>query len=438
MSITIPSRLSSISNRYTAVRDFTCRIASPLSAEDCMIQSMPDASPTRWHMAHTTWFFETFVLGLLPKYRVFDERFKFLFNSYYNSVGAQFPRPQRGMISRPGLIATLDYRRHVDSAMRDFFESANVGKQLLDTIEIGLNHEQQHQELMLTDIKHALSCNPTLPIYESGLLPAGTNSVCDWYRFDEGIFEAGHRGGSFGFDNEFPRHRVFLHDYSLASRCVTAGEFIEFIDDGGYDRPDHWLAPGWSSVQSSGWTAPLYWVNQDGQWMVYTLAGLVPVDRNWPVCHISYFEADAFARWSGFRLPTEFEWERACESVYSEPLASNDQAGAKCQFAEQLMTDGHAIHPTGGDSTKNMLGGVWEWTSSSYAAYPGYSAPDGALGEYNGKFMCNQYVLRGGSVATSSSHIRAAYRNFFGPDSRWQFSGFRLAKSRQDSTKNLL
>jgi ergothioneine biosynthesis protein EgtB len=379
-------------------------------------------------MAHTTWFFETFVLASFPKYQVFDERFKYLFNSYYNAVGDQFPRAQRGTISRPGLQETLEYRRHVDNAMGEFLESAQPEERLSATIEIGLNHEQQHQELMLTDIKHALSCNPTLPVYEAGVLAAGIRNDCEWNSFREGIVQVGHRGGSFGFDNESPRHRVLLHDYSIAKRCVSAGEFIEFIDDGGYERPDHWLSLGWNSVQSNAWSAPLYWVKHNRQWMVYTLAGLVPVDRNWPVCHISYFEADAFARWAGYRLPTEFEWEHACEMELSNTGTSTKPSVHTRQFADCLLVDGQAVHPTGGDPAGNMLGGVWEWTSSSYGAYPGYAAPDGALGEYNGKFMCNQYVLRGGSVATSSSHIRSTYRNFFGPDARWQFSGFRLAR----------
>ncbi len=428
MPIEAPTRIAKLAERYGAVRKFTERIARPLSAEDCMIQSMPDASPTRWHLAHTTWFFETFVLSSLPTYQVFDERFKYLFNSYYNSVGEQFPRAQRGMISRPGLQETLDYRRHVDNAMMEFLESAQTDERLTETIEIGLSHEQQHQELILTDIKHALSCNPTLPVYENGILALGKKSDCEWNSFREGVVEVGHPGGSFGFDNEFPRHRVFLHDYSLANRCVTAGEFIEFIENGGYERPDHWLSMGWNAVQTHAWNAPLYWVKQNGQWMVYTLAGLVPIDPHWPVCHVSYFEADAFARWAGYRLPTEFEWEHACESGFLRNESPSDRQNHAGQFADQLVAGGQAVHPTGGDPTANMLGGVWEWTSSSYAAYPGYAAPDGALGEYNGKFMCNQYVLRGGSVATSSSHIRSTYRNFFGPDARWQFSGLRLAK----------
>lgn len=370
-------------------------------------------------MAHTTWFFETFILGSVPGYHVFDEQFGFLFNSYYNTVGDQFPRPQRGLISRPGLSEIEDYRRHVDEHMQELFNS-ELRDDVRYAIEIGLNHEQQHQELMLTDIKHVLSCNPTLPVYQPGRFAISQKPNDRWFDFEEGVFEFGHDSGEFAYDNEAPRHRGFLHDFSMTGHPVTSGQFIDFIEDGGYERPDHWLSLGWSAVQQNGWSAPLYWVKQYGKWMQYTLAGLQPVERDWPVCHVSYFEADAFARWSGLRLPTEFEWEHA------------SQGSAGDQFADLLSGLGFALHPTGGESAisdpAQMFGGVWEWTSSSYAAYPGYAPPEGALGEYNGKFMCNQYVLRGGSIATSSNHIRPTYRNFFPPEARWQFSGFRLAK----------
>ena len=427
-SLPNPAQTSpSLATRYKTIRDFTERIAQPLSPEDCMIQSMADTSPIRWHMAHTTWFFETFILASKPKYQVFDEQFNFLFNSYYNTVGDQFPRPQRGFISRPGLEETRNYRRHVDQHIVEFLESGDLPAELRYQIEVGLNHEQQHQELMLTDIKHALSSNPTLPVYQPGPFALYEPPNQEWFDFGEGIHEVGvPSAGSkqsdvaFAFDNESPRHRVFLHDYSIAGHPVTCGQFIDFIEDGGYDRPDHWLSLGWSAVQANGWNAPLYWIKQDGTWMQFTLAGLKPIDPNATLCHVSYFEADAYARWAGYRLPTEFEWEHAATGCDGD------------QFANHLMQLGFAIHPTGGEaatqSPSQMLGGVWEWTSSSYAAYPGYAPPDGALGEYNGKFMCNQYVLRGGSVATSSDHIRPSYRNFFSPDARWQFSGFRLAK----------
>ncbi|MGI9519513.1 MAG: ergothioneine biosynthesis protein EgtB [Pirellulaceae bacterium] len=412
---------TSLANQYQRIRDLTTRLADPLSAEDCMIQSMPDASPVRWHLAHTAWFFETFVLDSLPGYEVFDEQFQYLFNSYYNRVGAQFPRSQRGLISRPGLQRTRQYREYVDQHMLEMLDNCGVRKDVEHAIQIGLNHEQQHQELILTDIKHALSCNPLLPAYHQSAAMAPSQRPIDrWLEFTGGIYEVGYAGTGFAYDNESPLHQVLIHDFSLAGHPVTCGQFIDFIEDGGYQRPDHWLAAGWDTVQEQVWTAPLYWMQHDGQWMQFTLAGLQPVQRDWPVCHVSYFEADAWARWAGTRLPSEFEWEVAAAS------SSRDQ------FADRLLRDGHAIHPTGGDSATTapvqMFGGVWEWTSSSYAAYPGYAPPHGALGEYNGKFMCNQYVLRGGSVASSADHIRPTYRNFFPPDARWQFSGFRVAK----------
>lgn len=416
---TAASTTVSLSERYQSVRSFSEQIAAPLSPEDCLVQSMPDTSPTRWHLAHTTWFFETFILAFDVDYEEYDPQFGFLFNSYYNTVGDQFPRPQRGLISRPGIAEIWDYRNHVDQQMAERLDSG-LPDSLRGPLEVGLNHEQQHQELMLTDIKHVLSCNPTLPVYKPGSFALFQDPVSEWFDYNERIVEIGHQGEGFAYDNETPRHRVLIPDYSIAAHPVTCGQFIEFIEDGGYDRPDHWLSLGWSTVQDRQWDAPLYWVKQDGEWMQFTLAGLHPVNPDWPVCHLSYFEADAFARWAGYRLPTEFEWEHA----------SRDSNGD--QFADPLMQLDFAIHPTGGDSATShpaqMFGGVWEWTSSSYAAYPGYAPPDGALGEYNGKFMCNQYVLRGGSVATRSDHVRPTYRNFFPPDARWQFSGFRLAK----------
>jgi ergothioneine biosynthesis protein EgtB len=420
-SIQSPPDSTRLLARYERIRRFSDRIAQPLSPEDCMVQSMPDASPIRWHLAHTTWFFETFILARRKDYRQFDEQFGYLFNSYYNSIGDQFPRPQRGLISRPGLARTREYRRHVDEQILALLSADELPQEGRWALETGLNHEQQHQELMLTDIKHALAANPLLPVYEAGRFPDPISSRDEWIAFDEGLYEVGHAGVGFAFDNEMPRHRVFLHDFCLASRPVTCGEYLEFMADGGYQRPDHWLSLGWSTVSEQGWQAPLYWLQQDRQWMIFTLAGLVPVDPAWPVCHVSYLEADAFARWAGYRLPTEFEWEVACSG----------HTGS--QFADRLLAAGLALHPCGEETTVEegphaMLGGVWEWTSSNYAAYPGYTPPDGAMGEYNGKFMCNQYILRGGSVASSSDHIRRTYRNFFPPDARWQFSGFRLAR----------
>jgi ergothioneine biosynthesis protein EgtB len=410
----------SLAEQYRRVRRFTEQIAEPLSDEDCMVQSMPDVSPTRWHMAHTTWFFETFVLKKQPGYEVYDESFSYLFNSYYNAVGTQFPRPQRGLISRPGLQTIKNYRRYVDEQMKSMLSAANLPPEVSSTVLIGIHHEQQHQELMLTDIKHVLSCNPTLPIYQSGTITAPQESALHWFEFDAGVETVGLDGDEFAFDNERPSHQTYLADFSMAGRPVSCGEYIDFISDGGYRRPEHWLSLGWMQVQEQAWDAPLYWVQRDGEWMVFTLAGLLPVNPNWPVCHVSYFEADAFARWSGHRLPTEFEWEVA------------SRQGSGTQFADRLFAQQLAIHPLGedctADSLSQMFGSVWEWTSSSYSAYPGYSPPDGALGEYNGKFMCNQYVLRGGSVATSRDHVRPTYRNFFPPSARWQFSGLRLAR----------
>jgi ergothioneine biosynthesis protein EgtB len=296
-----------------------------------------------------------------------------------------------------------------------------VTDEIAETICIGINHEQQHQELMLTDLKHVLSCNPMFPVYRDSPMASSRPASNRWHDFEEGIYEVGDAGSEFCFDNESPRHRVFLHDFSIAQDLVTCGQYIEFMEDGGYQRPDHWLSLGWGAVNREDWDAPLYWFKQDGQWMQFTLAGSVPVDPHWPVCHLSYFEADAFARWSGHRLPTEFEWEVSCELSLDETLDLKTEP-----FADVLFDRKKAIHPT--CSPDSMLGSVWQWTSSSYAAYPGYRPPDGALGEYNGKFMCNQYVLRGGSVATSSNHIRPTYRNFFPAHARWQFSGLRLAR----------
>lgn len=429
MSQTVPSTSPSLLDRYEQVRQFSNQLTETLSPEDCMVQSMEDVSPTRWHLAHTTWFFETFLLSRRPEYVVYDEQFNYLFNSYYNQVGAQFPRPQRGNLSRPGLEAIRGYRRYVDRHLQDWLADGEWTPEERATLEVGLNHEQQHQELMLTDIKHVLSCNPTFPAYQpearwevSGRLP----SEQEWFSIDEGIYHVGDDGEAFSFDNEHPRHRVFLEPFSIATHPVPNQTVIEFIEDGGYQRPHHWLSLGWDTVATKGWEAPLYWRRSDeGHWQQFTLAGLREVDPAAPACHLSYFEADAIARWAGYRLPTEFEWEvvAACTA----PTCRDSD-----QFADRLVAEGRAIHPRWqlpqGEGPEQLWGAVWEWTGSSYAAYPGYRPPAGAIGEYNGKFMCNQYVLRGGSVATSSDHMRATYRNFFPPQARWQFSGFRFAR----------
>ena len=407
---------------YARVRAFTQRLCQTLSAEDCAIQSMPDVSPTRWHLAHTTWFFETFVLSQRDDYRPFDSEYAYLFNSYYNTVGSQFPRPQRGLLSRPGLARIRDYRQHVDERMDELVRASDgLTDELARVIEIGLHHEQQHQELMLTDIKHVLSCNPLFPVYRAAEAtePAGGGQG-GWNQFPEGVYWIGHDGEGFAYDNEAPRHRVFLDAFEIRSQPATCGEYLQFMADGGYERPELWLSLGWQTVGERGWNAPLYWQQGDDGWQQFTLAGLRDVDPRQPVCHVSYFEADAFARWAGARLATEAEWEMASESL---PVDGN--------FADRLLEANAPLHPTSGTgqaSTGRMFGDVWEWTASPYVAYPGYRPAEGALGEYNGKFMCNQYVLRGGSCATSSDHIRRTYRNFFSPDARWQFSGIRLAR----------
>lgn len=426
MQSTVTIDASALANAYRTVRNFTTRITSSLTPEDCMIQTMADASPTRWHMAHTTWFFETFLLEPRDDYRVYHAQFRYLFNSYYNQVGEQFPRPQRGIISRPGLDEVKAYRDYVDEHMTALLDRDDLSDAMRYAVAVGLHHEQQHQELILTDIKHALAANPTLPVYEDRAVAPYTAPRDAWIDYAAGTHEVGHAAdGTFAFDNECPRHTTYTQDFALAAYPVTCGEFIAFIEDGGYERPEHWLSLGWATVQAEKWNAPLYWVKRDGEWMAFTLAGLKPIDPAWPVCHVSYFEADAFARWAGRRLPTEFEWEVACAAARPDPSAG--------QFADVLLRDGRAIHPTGGpaeatDHPAHLFGGVWEWTRSSYAPYPGYRPPEGAIGEYNGKFMCNQYVLRGGSVATSADHVRTTYRNFFPPEARWQFSGFRLAR----------
>ncbi|WP_146579747.1 ergothioneine biosynthesis protein EgtB [Neorhodopirellula pilleata] len=410
-----------LANVYLKTRSFTDRITRTLSAEDCMVQSMDDASPTRWHLAHTTWFFETFVLKDQPDYRVFDEAFGYLFNSYYNTIGDQYPRHRRGLISRPGLETIREYRSHVDRAIRDAFDSNSLTNAQLALVQTGIQHEQQHQELILTDIKHALSCSPLWPKYDDLPFEPARTATENWIDVPSGLVTIGQQGEGFSFDNESPVHEVHLMGTRLAGDLVTCGEYREFIDDGGYERPELWLSMGWNAVQTNGWRSPLYWLQQNGAWLTFTLAGLVPLNDDWPVCHISLFEADAYARWRGMRLPTEFEWEAAAKSERNRSATRNEQP-----FADQLVDRGFAIHPTRSPDT--LMGSVWQWTSSSYAAYPGYRPPPGAVGEYNGKFMCNQYVLRGGSVATSSDHIRTTYRNFFPADTRWQFTGIRLAK----------
>jgi ergothioneine biosynthesis protein EgtB len=420
---------TALHTRFEMVRQATLNLAAGLSAEDCALQSMPDASPVKWHLAHTTWFFETFVLEqAVPGYRHFHPQFRVLFNSYYVGVGERHPRPERGLLSRPALEEILRYRVHVDAHMAGLLEDIDAQPQKLrDLIELGLHHEQQHQELILTDLKHLLSRNPLRPAYRNAPLarePAAAPAL-QWIACREGLRALGHDGSGFAFDNELPRHRVFLESHAIASRLVTNGEYQAFIDDGGYTRPELWLSEGWDVLQAQRWQAPLYWEKsgeksgdqRDGDWQAFTLAGMQTPDPAEPVSHVSYFEADAYARWAGARLPYEAEWEAAA---------------AQCAVSGNFVEDG-ALRPLAAAldasaAPQQIYGDLWEWTHSSYAPYPGYRTAPGAVGEYNGKFMVNQYVLRGGSCATPRSHIRATYRNFFWAAARWQFSGIRLAR----------
>ncbi len=408
-------------DRYRCVRAHTESLCANLDPEDCVAQSMPDASPTKWHIAHTTWFFETFLLKAhVPGYKPFHPDFGFLFNSYYNGEGERHARPARGLLTRPTLGEIEAYRAYVDDHMVALLrEDANAASDEMRRVaEIGMHHEQQHQELMLTDIKHLFSQNALRPAYRAPLAisPAAADSL-GWVRVEEGVQTIGHRGPGFSFDNERPAHRVFIEPCLVADRLVTNGEFREFIDDGGYRRPEHWLDAGWAVVQSEGWQAPLYWLGGPDGYREFTLAGERELCDGEPVSHVSLVEADAFARWAGARLPTEFEWEVAC--------GSRDVAGH--------FVDSGRFHPAGATDRKDreirqLYGDLWEWTRSSYAPYPGYRPDAGTLGEYNGKFMCDQFVLRGGSCASSRSHLRSTYRNFFRAADRWQFTGIRLAK----------
>lgn len=404
---------------YHAVRSTSEALAEGLSAEDMLVQSMPDASPAKWHLAHTTWFFETFLLtGYLDAYRPFDPQFGYLFNSYYEAVGPRHERPRRGMLTRPSLEAVMDYRAHVDAAMGELMAAADetVAAAIAPLVELGLNHEQQHQELLLTDLLHAFSCNPVRPAYRP-TQPVDTAAPppVDWVTFDEGIHEIGHMGDGFAFDHEGPRHRTLLHPFRLASRPVVNAEWKAFIEDGGYRRAEFWLSDGWATVRAEDWQAPLYWERRDGAWWSMTLHGMQPVEDAAPVCHVSYYEADAFARWAGKRLPTEAEWEVAATGL---AVAGNTLGSGALR---PVPANGAA------DGLRQMFGDVWEWTQSPLTPYPGFRPAEGAVGEYNGKFMCSQLVLRGGSCVTPDGHLRASYRNFFYPHMRWQFSGLRLA-----------
>ncbi len=391
----------SLSAQFARVRSFTDLIVAPLSPEDCQVQSMADASPIKWHLAHTSWFFETFILEpYADDYRVFDPTFKVLFNSYYNGIGDKHPRPERGLLSRPSLDRIRAYRAHVDAAMLSFLASPSHAAAVHYLITLGLNHEQQHQELMLTDLKHMLSMNPCSPVYRDAEVTSASpaKNTPSWTAIAGGLVEIGHdaeHSAQFAFDNESPRQQVFLRPYQIVNRLVSNREYLAFIADGGYSRHDMWLSEGWDYVRSERWCAPMYWREALGGWTEFTLHGTQPLDLDAPVCHVSFFEADAYARWAGARLPTEAEWEHA---------ASTSDALAQC-FGER-----------------------WQWTASAYLGHPGFTAAKGAVGEYNGKFMCNQFVLKGSSSATADGHSRVTYRNFFQPEKRWQFSGIRLAK----------
>ena len=409
--------IEALSLRFSQVRSDTEALARPLSGEDQSIQSMPDTSPTKWHRAHVTWFFETFVLQPHePEFSPFHPGYGYLFNSYYEQVGARFPRPQRGLVSRPGIDEIAAFRQAVDDRMLELIDGASPDQlaALGPLIELGLHHEQQHQELLLMDIKHVLSLNPLEPAYCGSEPPrSGEPGPAAWIDHEGGITEVGHAGPTFAFDNEGPRHQVLLAPYRLADRLVTCAEWLEFMADGGYRRPEFWLSDGWYTRQEEGWEAPLYW-RPDGstdEWRVHTLSGTRPVDPNEPACHVSFYEADAYARWAGHRLATEFEWEHATRSSPIEAPSGLHPRGAGA--------------PTG--ELRQLYGDCWQWTESSYRPYPGFRPVAGAIGEYNGKFMINTMVLRGACAFTPRGHARHSYRNFFHPHTRWHLSGVRLA-----------
>ncbi|MDX3904067.1 MAG: ergothioneine biosynthesis protein EgtB [Pigmentiphaga sp.] len=408
--------------RVADVRAGTLALLEGLSAEDCMLQSMAQASPVKWHVGHVTWFFETFVLERWqPRFQPFDPAFRELFNSYYVGVGERHPRGQRGLLSRPSLERVLAYQDSVLQRLLDWLDQPSLPFEALALVELGMQHEQQHQELIATDLKHHFWHNPLLPAWRAAHAEAAEAALrpAAFRRYEAGPAEIGHSGSGFAFDNESPRHRVWIEAFELADRPVTNGEYLAFMEDGGYRRPELWLSDGWDTRCREGWEMPLYWLRQGDRWYSYTTAGLLPIHENEPACHLSYYEADAYARWADARLPTEQEWEHAAA------LAIDDgSAGREADFAETGRLHPRPLRA----GATSFLGGVWEWTQSAYLPYPGFRPAPGAVGEYNGKFMINQMVLRGGSCATPRDHIRATYRNFFTPDSRWQYAGLRLAR----------
>ncbi len=412
--------LDDLWQRYQRCRSSTERICQPLEIEDYVIQSMPDVSPPKWHLAHVTWFFEAFLLTpFLPGYRPLNKAYDHLFNSYYETHGQPFPRPRRGLLSRPGVADIYRYRAHVDQAMGELLsQPGERAAEVARRAELGIQHEQQHQELLLMDIKHILAQNPLHPVYRTDLRspPQSTPDRPHWHPYQGGVKEVGHAGAGFAFDCETPRHREYIEDFRLADRLVSNGEYLSFMADGGYARPELWLSDGWALIQQAGWHAPLYWQREDGFWHEMTLGGLRPLDLAAPVCHISFYEADAYARWAGARLPSEAEWELAASD---RPITGNL---LESDFLQPVALSEPAARPA------QLFGDVWEWTASAYRPYPGFKPLEGSLGEYNGKFMSGQMVLRGGSCATPASHLRASYRNFFQPAARWPFAGVRLAK----------
>ena len=430
------SKAERLRHAFHQVRSFTDSLCVGLEPEDCVVQSMADVSPTKWHLAHTTWFFGTFILkNFVAGYRAEIPEYAYLFNSYYNAAGDMHRRDLRGLISRPTVTEAQRYRASIDSHIDDVLSEAD--QELLNQIELilvlGMHHEQQHQELLVTDIKHVFAQNPLYPVFRADRARHQVRAEArtptesrpgQFIDFDESIVQIGHDGRGFAYDNERPRHQVLVSPFGLALRPVTNGEYLAFMEDNGYGRSEFWLSLGWTTVNEQRWNAPLYWTKREGAWWHYTLSGFRPVDESEPVTHVSYFEADAYANWAGARLPTEFEWERAA-SAY--PIEGNFVESEL--FRPVAVESAVAEDRTGRNKAlQQIFGNVWEWTRSAYSPYPGYRAEPGALGEYNGKFMCNQYVLRGGSCATSRAHIRPTYRNFFQPEKRWQFTGIRLAR----------